>query len=179
MGGVTGYEQLLSLSQGKATVGELICLMAGDSWMDAIYLRDALDAAAETLSAVDDSHFTVSGDTRHFEAALPGSESGSIKLDVTLDGSRAKELTGSVLYDENGTKLDCTFSFNPMRAALHGVCETLGYVQAEFDLTASCEAAPGVAVPTAPPAGAAIADLFEAVYGGIIGGADGPTEIIF
>ena len=39
-------------------------------------------------------------------------------------------------------------------------------------MTSQGEAAPGVAVPTAPPAGAAVIDLFGMLIGSVLDGAD-------
>ena len=167
-----GTDTLYALSQGTMSVGRLICMLAGQDGVDPIYLMESLDEAAQALAFLDDSHFTAVDGVRHLDIALPDGDAGAVSLDVTMAGSRAMKLEGSIRYGESGIKLDCTFTCTPQSTVVSGSFCAEDAIRAEFSVTSQGEAAPGVAVPTAPPAGAAVIDLFGMLIGSVLDGAD-------
>ena len=161
--------ELSEMSQGNASFGELICMIATQTGMDPIYLQESLDEIAETFAPVDDSHFTANGNVYHLEYPLEDLGAGVIKLDVTIADGKATAVTGSVSLDAEDAKIDCTFNYGAMSATASGSILAEGTVKIDFTLTANSELAPDAAVATAPPAGAPVVNLFEILLGGMIG----------
>lgn len=189
--GMEGFSELAELAGKTYTIGDLVYLLAGYEALEPVYLVESLAEAEADLAFLGDNHFTKRGNVWHYEEALPGLDgegSGSVRMDVAVKDGVATGVKGSLSYDvENSwyaigsaAHLSCDFDLSPLNASLSGSFHMKNVCLVEFSLTAESKAAPGTEVPSAPPAGAEVIDLFASLLGssvGIIGGADGPAAI--
>ena len=154
-------ETLSELSDGTAGIGQMICSAALSEGMDPIYIQEALDEMAEVFEPFSDSHFTGEGNVKSLTYAPEDFEGFTMTLNVTMDGDKAAAITGAFAFEEEGTQFECTFDTQPMAASMIGSILVESTVRIDFTLTAVSEAVADVEVPTAPPAGANVIDLFE------------------
>lgn len=190
--GMEDFSALTELAQKTYTIGDLVYLLAGYEAPEPVYLVESLAEAESELAFLGDSHFTKRGGVWHYEETLPdldGEGSGSVRMDVTVKDGVATGVKASLSYDiedswyagiDSAARLSCDFDLSPLKASLNGSFHLKNVCLVEFGLTAESKAAPGTEVPSAPPAGAEVIDLFASLLGssvGIIGGADGPAAI--
>lgn len=189
--GMEAFSALAELTQKNYTIGEFVYLLTRYKALEPVYLVESLAEAEAELAFLGDNHFTKRGNVWHYEEALPGLDgegSGSVRMDVAVKDGVATGVKGSLSYDvENSwyaigsaAHLSCDFDLSPLNASLSGSFHMKNVCLVEFSLTAESKATPGTEVPSAPPAGAEVIDLFASLLGssvGIIGGADGPAAI--
>ena len=170
--------ELTALAQEGITLGQVICMTATETGADPIYLQETLDEMAEVFASMDDSHFTDEGNTRHLEYALPEFAAGVIKLDVTMADGKATDVAGSVMLEEDGLKIECTFATAGMNASMSGSIVVEDAVKIDFTMTADSAPAPAdAAVAAAPPAGAKQVDLLDLLLGGMIVELEAPEDL--
>lgn len=154
-------ETLGELSEGAVSIGQMICSIAVGQDMDPIFLQEALDEMAEVFEPFSDSHFTGEGNVKSITYAPEDFEGFTMTLNVTMDGGEATAITGAFAFGEDGAKFDCTFDTQLMSSFMAGSILVEDTLQIDFNLTAVSEAVEDVDVPSAPPAGANVIDLFS------------------
>ncbi len=169
-------ETLSALSGAGCTFGELIAAVTLESDVDPIYLQDSLEAVAEDFAALADSNFTVDGNVWSLSYPIDEDGTGVLVLHVTIEGERATQAAGSIVYQDDSGKLDCAFTTSGQAVSVTGTFTTEDALTVEFALTADSTPAPDAVIAAAPPADAEIVDLFEALSGALVAQLDAGEE---
>ena len=91
---------------------------------------------------------------------------------------KATDVAGSVMLEEDGLKIECTFATAGMNASMSGSIVVEDAVKIDFTMTADSAPAPAdAAVAAAPPAGAKQVDLLDLLLGGMIVELEAPEDL--